>query len=252
MIYLLAITIAQAVYNEPMTKIAPTHPEQHKSSTALRDVILGGQDGLVNVLGVVLGVAAATEDKRILIAAGLAAAFAESISMAAVAYTSFLSERDHYVKERQREIDEIKNFPEIEKQEIRDIYIAKGFEGELLEKVVEKITSNEHVWLDTMMQEELHLEKVEIKDVLKTSVIVGFAAIIGSLIPLFPYFFFTDGPAFYTSLGISSLALFGVGAYQAITLVGDWKKQGIQMVAIGIGAALIAFQIARFFGASPQ
>ncbi len=224
--------------------------ENHKSSTTLRDVILGGQDGLVNVLGVVLGVAAATQDKRILIAAGLAAAFAESISMAAVAYTSFLSERDYYLKERQREEDEIKTMPEQEKKEIRDIYAAKGFEGELLEKVVEKITSNQKVWVDTMMEQELHLEPVETKDVLKTSLVVGLAAIVGSLIPLFPYFFLEDGPAFYSSLFVSGAALFGVGAYQAKTLVGDWRKQGIQMVVIGLGAALIAFQIAKFFGAT--
>lgn len=54
----------------------------------LRDIILGGQDGLVNVLGIVLGVAAASRDERIIMAAGLAATFAESFSMAAVAYTS--------------------------------------------------------------------------------------------------------------------------------------------------------------------
>jgi predicted membrane protein (TIGR00267 family) len=227
------------------------HSETHKSSTALRDVILGGQDGLVNVLGVVLGVAAATSDKRILIAAGLAAAFAESISMAAVAYTSFISERDHYLKERQREEEEIKTVPEIEKQEIRDIYAAKGFEGDLLEKIVEKITSNDKIWIDTMMEEELHLEPIETKDVLKTSVVVGVAAIIGSLIPLTPYFFLSGAAAFYLSLVVSAIALFSVGAYQAKIFIGDWRKQGIQMVVIGIGAALIAYQIAGLFGTNP-
>jgi len=50
----------------------------------LSDMILGGQDGLVNVLGVILGVAAASGNMRIIIAGGLAATFAESISMAAV------------------------------------------------------------------------------------------------------------------------------------------------------------------------
>ncbi|MDQ3099468.1 MAG: VIT1/CCC1 transporter family protein [bacterium] len=233
------------------TKNTLSHPETHKSSTALRDVILGGQDGLVNVLGVVLGVSAATSDKRILIAAGLAAAFAESISMAAVAYTSFISERDHYLKERQREEEEIKTVPDVEKQEIRYIYATKGFEGELLEKIVEKITSNDRIWVDTMMQEELHLEPVETKDVLKTSVIVGIAAIIGSIIPLFPYFFLDGSPAFYASLIVSAIALFSVGAYQAKIFIGDWRRLGIQMVVIGIGAALIAYQIAGLFGTNP-
>jgi hypothetical protein len=68
------------------------HHDPHHGEFRLSDVILGGQDGLVNVLGVILGVAAATQDARILIAAGLAATFAESISMGAVAYTSTLAE----------------------------------------------------------------------------------------------------------------------------------------------------------------
>lgn len=221
---------------------------EQKSSTTLRDIILGGQDGLVNVLGVVLGVSAATSDKKILIAAGLAAAFAESISMAAVAYTSFISERDHYLKERQRESQQIKTSPQSQKQKIREVYLAKGFDGELLEQIVNKITSNKAVWVDTILEEQLHIEPVETKDVLRTSVIVGVAAIIGSLIPLIPYMLTSGSIAFYLSLLFSAIALFSVGAYQAKTFIGSWKKQGVQMVAIGLGAAFIAFQVARLFG----
>ena len=54
-------------------------------ASRLSEIILGGQDGLVNVAGVILGLAAATDEVRIIIAGGLAATFAESISMAAVA-----------------------------------------------------------------------------------------------------------------------------------------------------------------------
>jgi len=78
----------------------------------LRDIILGGQDGLVNVLGIVLGATAAGADPRILVAAALAATFAESLSMGAVAYTSRLAERDHYLSELQRELREIRECPE--------------------------------------------------------------------------------------------------------------------------------------------
>jgi len=72
------------------------HDEHHLKSFNLPEIILGGQDGLVNVLGVILGVAAATVSSKIVIVAGLAATFAESISMAAVAYTSKLAEADYY------------------------------------------------------------------------------------------------------------------------------------------------------------
>src|SRR5580692_2553581 len=107
--------------------------EKHKKENPLRDVILGGQDGLVNALGIILGVMAASNDVRILIATVLAATIAESFSMGAVAYTSALSQRDYYDSERKKEIDEVEKVPEMEKEEIRRIYERKGFSGEVLE-----------------------------------------------------------------------------------------------------------------------
>src|SRR5216683_2690646 len=99
--------------------------EKHKKENPLRDVILGGQDGLVNALGIILGVMAATSDVKILIATVLAATIAESLSMGAVAYTSALSQRDYYESEREKELYEIEHVPEMEKEEIRQIYGQK-------------------------------------------------------------------------------------------------------------------------------
>ncbi len=102
--------------------------DPHKTSFGLSDVILGGQDGLVNVLGVILGVAAATAETRIVLAAGLAATFAESVSMGAVAYTSKRAEQSFYESERQREHRHILQAPSVERDEIRRIYAARGFQ----------------------------------------------------------------------------------------------------------------------------
>ena len=70
--------------------------EHHRRTNSLRDVILGGQDGLVNILGIILGVIAGGGSNTVLLAAGFAAAITESISMGAVGYTSAISERDYY------------------------------------------------------------------------------------------------------------------------------------------------------------
>src|SRR5512138_1329284 len=104
--------------------------DPHRQASGLAEIILGGQDGLVNVLGVILGVAAATNDVRVVIVAGLAATFAESVSMGAVAYTSTLAEADFYESERSREYRHIQEVPELEKEEIRHLYEAKGFSGD--------------------------------------------------------------------------------------------------------------------------
>src|SRR5512139_2532486 len=100
--------------------------DPHRQASNLSDVILGGQDGLVNVLGVILGVAAATHDPRIVMVAGLAAAFAESVSMGAVAYTSTLADADFYESERNREYRHIQQVPHLERSEIKEIYKKKG------------------------------------------------------------------------------------------------------------------------------
>src|ERR1700741_1023500 len=100
----------------------PPHPEGHRRTNWLRDVILGGQDGLVNILGIILGVIAGGGSKTVLLATGVAAAFTASLSMGAVAHPPALPERNYYAAGRAREEAEIDTTPEAERQEIRDIY----------------------------------------------------------------------------------------------------------------------------------
>src|SRR5471030_3185586 len=101
---------------------ATARRESHRQTNWLRDVILGGQDGLVNILGIILGVIAGGGSETVLIVAGFAAAITESISMGAVGYTSSISERDFYRAEQERERSAITTSPEAERQEIHDIY----------------------------------------------------------------------------------------------------------------------------------
>src|SRR5438552_11936809 len=129
--------------------LAAGQRQPHRQTNWLRDVILGGQDGLVNILGIILGVIAGGGSDTVLLAAGFAAAITESISMGAVGYTSSVSERDYYEAEKAREISEIATMPDAEQQEVREIYAAKGFSGKLLKDVVDTITTNRETWLAT-------------------------------------------------------------------------------------------------------
>src|SRR5260370_14831279 len=166
--------------------------EKHGTNNSLRDVILGGQDGLVNMLGIALGVVAAGGSNHVLVVTGIAAAITESISMGAVAYTSFGSDRDFYVAEKETEQKEISSEPDEEREEIREIYATKGFSGQLLDDVVSTITSNRETWVSTMMDEELHIQHVVVHTLLRSAVIVTAATLIGHLIPLRPFFFVAD------------------------------------------------------------
>jgi predicted membrane protein (TIGR00267 family) len=217
--------------------------DPHQRASALSDIILGGQDGLVNVLGVILGIAAATGDAYLVLVAGLAATFAESVSMGAVAYTSTVADADYYESEREREYRHIKQVPSLEREEIRSIYANKGFDSELLSKIVDTITANQDVWVAVMMAEEHQLQPVNRKHALRSALIVGVAAIIGSLIPLIPFMFLTVTSAMVLSIALSAVVLFAVGAVKARMTVGHPGKSGVEMATIGIVSALVGYAV---------
>jgi predicted membrane protein (TIGR00267 family) len=217
----------------------------------MRQVILGGQDGLVNVLGILLGVATATQDARMVLIAGLAATFAESVSMAAVAFTSAQAEKQYYNAQLEKEKMEIREIPEIEREEVKLIFMRKGFSGRQLEGIVKKITSDEGKWLDVMMREELELTESEKTNPVEEAVVVGFSAVIGSLIPLFPFFLLKIQPALVASLMVSVLTLFLAGVVKTKFTTGNWLRNGIELAGIGMLAALTGYAIGLMLGAQP-
>ncbi len=211
----------------------------------LHDIILGGQDGLVNILGLVLGVAAATSETRIVIISGLAGTIAESVSMAAVAFTSTKAAKEYYLAERKREMMEIKEIPTEEKREVEQIYYKKGFRGHLLKKVVNKITSNKKEWLETMMDDELHIFPEKEKPLL-SALIVGLSSFFGSLIPLAPFFLFDVKNAMIASLIFTAFILFVAGSIKGKITLNNWKKEGLELMVIGILSALAGYAVGLF------
>src|SRR3989441_4799279 len=242
----------------PARAAQPLHaPDVEKGGIgrSLRDIILGGQDGLVNVLGLVLGVAAATAQLRIILAAALAATFSESIAMGGVMYTSVLAERDYYLAMFAKEQQEIEEVPEVETEEVRQIFRAKGLHGELLERVVKEITSDKKVWVDVMMRDELHLAPVSGAGAVRRAFVTGFSTLIGSLIPLVPFLFvplfgISVTAATIMAVPLCAAVLFAVGAYKALTLVGDWRISGLQMLVIGMVSAAAGYGIGRLLHVS--
>jgi VIT1/CCC1 family predicted Fe2+/Mn2+ transporter len=221
--------------------------DPHGRGAKASEVILGGQDGLVNVLGVILGVAAATSSTRVVLAAGLAAAFAESVSMAAVAYTATRAEGDRFESERAREYRHVQRVPAIEREEIRELYERKGLSGELLGRVVDAITANPDVWVAVMMAEEHGLAPVARKHALRSSLIVGTAALVGSLIPLVPFFVTSIRYAIWLALASATVALFTLGAWKARRTVGRPIANGVELALIGMASALVGYAIGAIF-----
>ena len=214
----------------------------------LSEIILGGQDGVVNVLGITLAVATATSSSKVVLIAALAALFAESISMAAVAYTSTKALRDYYLSQVQREKWEIRNIPKKEEKEIYDIYRKKGFRGGLLNRIVNAVVHRKRMWLSIMITDELGLPKKAPRHPIEAAVIVGFASLIGSFIPIIPFLFLAVRPSMIAAIIISCAVLFVAGAFKAKFTIGKWINAGLEMVAVGISAAIAGYLIGYLLG----
>jgi VIT1/CCC1 family predicted Fe2+/Mn2+ transporter len=228
--------------------------EAHKKPGVLSDFILGSQDGIVNVLGVILGVAIASNNFKIVLAGGLAATFAESISMGAVAYTSTRARRDHYLAELEREKREMQDLPENEQEEIRQILTKWGFAGKEMEYLKDQIVAKPRAMLEIMMSYELNLSPVAKEQAAKSALLVGVAAIVGSLIPLTPFIVLQHELywGIVVSILVSATVLFLVGWYKARVTVGRPGRSGLEMALIGTASALAGFAIALLVsGGSP-
>jgi VIT1/CCC1 family predicted Fe2+/Mn2+ transporter len=232
--------------------------ERHSRSGLLADFILGSQDGIVNVLAVLLGAAVSQIQLgtpsaiafRVIVAVGLAATFGESISMGAVAYTSTLARRDHYLGELAREEREMLQVPEIERQEVRSVFQRWGFEGQELEDAVKHICSKPRAWLEFMMAHELQLAPLEENQARKSALLVGIAAMFGSLITLVPFLVVPHDTAagMIGAVILSAITLFLIGWYKGRITIGRPYRSGTQMLIIGTVSALAGFLAAYVVG----
>jgi vacuolar iron transporter family protein len=217
--------------------------DPHVRSRWLADLILGAQDGLVNTLGVVLGVAAASADARVVFAAGMAAGIAESLSMATVGYTSSVARGDLFRSEREREYRHVEMTPEIEREEVRALYAKKGFEGELLDRVVATICANKNVWVALMMAEEHELVPVDRRASLRTAAVIGIAALIGSIVPVVPFALLGLRVGVVVALGLGAGLLFGLGAFKASVTTGRRARSGFELAIIGMASAMVGYVV---------
>ncbi|WP_186754107.1 VIT1/CCC1 transporter family protein [Echinicola salinicaeni] len=220
---------------------APSHFEKY-----LAEFVYGGIDGCVTTFAVVAGSVGAGLDSAIIIILGFANLLADGFSMSIGAYLSSKSERANYHKHRNREYWEIKYMPEDEREEIRTIYKDKGFEGELLERVVDTITSDRDRWVDVMMKEELEM----IKDK-KSPFFIGFFTYISfisvGLIPLMVYVWDYFDPINQDIFLITSI-LTGAGFILIgilKTYVNETKmwKGALETLFLGAVAAIVAYYV---------
>jgi vacuolar iron transporter family protein len=208
-------------------------------SSYLRDWIYGGIDGTVTTFAIVAGVVGADLSTSVLLILGLANLLADGFAMAASNYTGTKSERDNYDRILGVERKHIAVVPEGEREEIRQIFAAKGFAGDDLERVVNVITSNRTLWANTMAAEEYGLSPILRSPALAAlSTFVAF--IVCGSVPLLSYLL---PQGFYACVLATGGTFFGVGAIKSLWSPAGWLRSGLEVLLVGIIAAVLAFAV---------
>ena len=235
----------------------PSHPPRpHSHSEAahvhgggvVRDLVFGANDGLVAAFAVVTGLHAAATGSRIVFTGGLAELLGGTIAMSLGAFLATKSAREFFLAERKREEYEVDHFPEEERAEIRRAFAAEGFEGRVLEQVVQHVTADRQRWVATMMDRELGLSEVAPEAARKAAVATGIAYALGAAMPTLPYALLPLSLAFAVSIALTGIALFAVGALKTRVTAIAWWKSGAESLAIGVLAAAATFAAGRLIG----
>lgn len=211
----------------------------------LRDFIYGAIDGTITTFAVVAGVEGASLDATVVIILGGANLLADGLSMAASNFLGSRAERQHRELIRAEERRHIELVPDGEREELRQIFAAKGFEGHELERVVDVISADLDVWTDTMMSEELGYATTEPNELrAATSTFAAFVAV--GFLPLIPFVYDLAAPgsldgAFAWSAAMAAVAFFAVGSMKARFVVQRWWRSGIETLAVGGVAATVAY-----------
>ena len=218
----------------------------------LRDFIYGAIDGIVTTFAIVSGVAGAGLESSIVIILGIANLLGDGFSMAASNYLGILAEQQMQQRIRRHEQTHIAQYPEGEREEIRQIFRAKGFEGEDLERVVDVITADENQWVETMLTEE-HGLALSSANPLRAAGTTFAAFVIVGFLPLLAFVLqwlapgVIEFPYLWSTL-ITTATFFAVGAAKSWFVEQPWYREGFVTMIVGSAAAGLAYLVGMWLG----
>ena len=223
------------------------HTEHHfTAGDTVRDIVIGMADGLTVPFALAAGLTGAIAQSRLIVTAGFAEIAAGSIAMGLGGYLAARGDAEHYAKEREREEREIVTLPELEAEEVREVFESYGLTEHESETVVASLRQRPKDWVDFMMRFELGLEAPEPNRAWKSALTIAGSYIVGGFIPLSAYLIFSDAHrALPVSVAVTLLALAGFGGVKGhFTGTSIWRS-ALQTTSIGGLAAAAAFLIAR-------
>jgi len=225
------------------------HQEGHlRQPGFLRDIVIGLSDGITVPFALTAGISGAVNNNHIIITAGIAEICAGAISMGLGGYLAGKTEEEHYYSELQREYNEIKKLPDIEKQEVKDVFARYGLSASIQDTIAEELAKDEKQWADFMMRYELGLEEPEKGRATNSARNIALSYIAGGAIPLLGYVFTANPENGLRDSSIITILCLLIFGYFKSKLTGQNPFTGaLKTTGIGILAAASAFAIAYWF-----
>ena len=213
----------------------------------ISDAVLGGIDGCITTFAVVSGSVGAGFPSSVAVILGFANLFADGFSMAISNYESGKADQEYFASIKASEERHIEEVPEGEREEIRQIFKAKGFAGETLEKIVTTITNDKKIWLEIMLMEEHGLSKTTQNPLLSAGVTFLAFVSVGT-IPLLPYIVpsLEMSQQFVISAGLAGTMFFLIGMLKSLALAKPAFLSGLRTLLTGGTAAALAYFTAYF------
>lgn len=221
------------------------------AGNALRAAVLGANDGLVSNLGLIMGVAGAAMESRVVVITGVAGLLAGASSMAMGEWLSVQSSRELAIRQIEAEAEELVANPHDEQTELALIYQAKGMPKEEAEKLAETLIKNPAKALATLAREELGLDPESMGGSPWEAAVTSFLLFaLGAAMPILPFLFLPSPLATGASLGLSALGLFVVGAGVTLVTGRGVLFSGTRQLVVGLSAAALTYGLGRAIGAS--
>jgi VIT1/CCC1 family predicted Fe2+/Mn2+ transporter len=216
----------------------------------IREVMFGVNDGLVSTIGFVAGATGALMQTRLVLLAGVASVVAGALSMGIGAYLASKAQRDFFESEKARERREIEEVPEIERNEIREIFAKLGFQKDEVEVIVRRVTSDKDLWVRFMMREELGILEESFDNPVTVGMLMAGAFVVGGVAPLLPYMMMENVlMALNVAVAVSLVALFIIGVGKTVLTKQPWLRSGSEVMLLGSLAAGIGFVIGKIVAA---
>ncbi len=231
--------------------VTPTGPHDTPGSSIVRPMVFGASDGLVSNLALVMGVgAAAANDSAAVLIAGIAGLLAGAFSMAVGEYISVRSQREILDYQVALQTAQLADDPAAEAAILRAIYVTKGLSEAEAELIVGRVMADPGLALDTFVREEIGLSEATMGSPLAAGGSSFTAFSIGAIIPVIPYVLIAGPLAFWVSLIVSTIALFGVGAAVSFLTHRPPLLVGARQAGLGLAAAAVTYAIGTLLGAS--